>query len=34
MTKPYRLPSGNWRTRWVDEQGVRRSATFETYKEA
>ncbi|MBI2374749.1 MAG: hypothetical protein HYV07_12205 [Deltaproteobacteria bacterium] len=25
---------GKWRIRWIDEAGARRSATFETYKDA
>lgn len=34
MAKPSQLPSGHWRIKWHDENGKRRSATFQTYREA
>ncbi len=34
MSKPVRLPSGNWRIRWLDHAGKRRSASFTTWNEA
>lgn len=34
IAKPARLPSGNYRIRWVDAHGYRRSAVYPTYREA
>jgi integrase len=34
MSKPIRLPSGQWRIRWINETGGRQSAVYPTAKEA
>ena len=31
MAKPYKLPSGRWRIRWIDADGKRQSEAFATY---
>ncbi len=34
VSRPRKLPSGQWRIRWLDAKGKRRSATLATYNEA
>lgn len=34
MSKPIKLPSGNWRVRWLDHAGTRQSSTVATWNEA
>ena len=34
VSRPRRLPSGQWRIRWLDATGKRRSGTFAAYNEA